>query len=81
MARKKRSIVTTVAPTTEAKSTARYQDSFQQNVGKKFEDQIAAAFDVAAKYKGDARSLMNLPSLAAMEQAAQAATQRGAERG
>ncbi len=38
MARKKRSIVTTVAPTTEAKSTARYQDSFQQNVGKKFEE-------------------------------------------
>ena len=44
-------------------------------------NQIAAAFDVAAKYKVDARSLMNLPSLAAMEQAAQAATQRGAERG
>lgn len=38
MARKKRSIVTTVAPTAEAKSTARYQDSFQQNVGKKFEE-------------------------------------------
>lgn len=38
MARKKRSIVTTVAPTAEAKSTARYQDSFQQNVGKTFED-------------------------------------------
>ncbi len=38
MARKKRSIVTTVAPTADAKSTARYQDAFQQNVGKKFEE-------------------------------------------
>lgn len=38
MARKKRSVVTTVAPQPEAKSTGRYQDSFQQNVGKKFED-------------------------------------------
>lgn len=38
MARKKRSVVTTVAPTADAKSTARYQDSFQQNVGKKFEE-------------------------------------------
>lgn len=38
MARKKRSVVTTVAPTADAKGTARYQDSFQQNVGKKFEE-------------------------------------------
>lgn len=38
MARKKRSVVTTVAPTADAKSTERYQDSFQQNVGKKFEE-------------------------------------------
>jgi len=38
MARKKRSVVTAVAPQPEARSTARYQDSFQQNVGRKFED-------------------------------------------
>jgi tetratricopeptide (TPR) repeat protein len=38
MARKKRSVVTTVAPQADAKTTARYQDTFQQNVGKKFEE-------------------------------------------
>ncbi len=38
MARKKRSVVTAVAPQQAAKSTERYQDTFQQNVGKKFEN-------------------------------------------
>lgn len=38
MARKKRSVVTTVAPQVDPKSKARYQDSFQQNVGKRFEE-------------------------------------------
>ncbi len=38
MARKKRSIVTTVAPETDAKNKPRYKDTFQQNVGKKVED-------------------------------------------
>jgi tetratricopeptide (TPR) repeat protein len=38
MARKKRSVITTVAPQPAAKSTERYQDSFQQNFGKKVED-------------------------------------------
>lgn len=51
MARKKRSIVTTVAPTAEAKSTARYQDSFQQNVGKKFEE-------VGKKLEGSKKTLI-----------------------
>ena len=45
------------------------------------QNQINAAFDVAAKYKVDPRYLMNLPSVAAMEQAAVAQTQRGAEQG
>ena len=35
MARKKRSVVTTVAPKADAKTPVRYQDTFQQNVGKK----------------------------------------------
>ena len=43
------------------------------------QNQINAAFDVAAKFKVDPRSLMNLPSLAAMEQAAINATQEGAK--
>lgn len=38
MARKKRSIVTTVAPQPDVKKPVRYQDSFQQNVGKKVEE-------------------------------------------
>ena len=38
MARKKRTIVTTVAPQPEAKSKERYKDSFQQNFGKKVEE-------------------------------------------
>lgn len=38
MARKKRSIVTTVAPEADAKNKPRYKDSFQQNVGKKVEE-------------------------------------------
>ena len=38
MARKKRSIVTTVAPETDAKNKPRYKDTFQQNVGKKVEE-------------------------------------------
>lgn len=38
MARKKRSITATVAPETDAKKKPRYQDSFQQNVGKKVEE-------------------------------------------
>lgn len=38
MARKKRSIVTTVAPEAGAKNKPRYRDSFQQNVGKKVEE-------------------------------------------
>ena len=38
MARKKRSIVTNVAPETDAKNKPRYKDSFQQNVGKKVEE-------------------------------------------
>lgn len=38
MARKKRSVVTTVAPQADPKTTARYQDTFQQNFGKKFEE-------------------------------------------
>ena len=38
MARKKRSIVTTVAPEPDAKNKPRYRDSFQQNVGKKVEE-------------------------------------------
>jgi tetratricopeptide (TPR) repeat protein len=38
MARKKRSVVTTVAPTQEAAKPGRYQDTFQQNVGQKFEE-------------------------------------------
>ncbi len=38
MARKKRSVVTTVAPAADAKSKARYQDSFQQNVGAKVKE-------------------------------------------
>lgn len=38
MARKKRSVVTTVAPQADAKTTARYQDTFQQNFGKKVEE-------------------------------------------
>lgn len=38
MARKKRSIVTTVAPEPDAKNKPRYKDSFQQNVGKKVEE-------------------------------------------
>lgn len=38
MARKKRSIVTTVAPQADSKDKPRYQDAFQQNVGKKFEE-------------------------------------------
>ena len=38
MARKKRSIVTTVAPEPNAKNKPRYRDSFQQNVGKKVEE-------------------------------------------
>lgn len=51
MARKKRSIVTTTAPLPEAKSTARYQDSFQQNVGKKFEE-------VGKSLEGQKRNLL-----------------------
>ena len=46
MARKKRSIVTAVAPPTDAKKKPKYKDSFQQNVGKKVEEvgkQIAAS--------------------------------------
>ena len=38
MARKKRSILTTVAPEPNAKNKPRYRDSFQQNVGKKVEE-------------------------------------------
>jgi tetratricopeptide (TPR) repeat protein len=38
MARKKRSIVTNVAPAADANTKTRYQDSFQQNVGKKVEE-------------------------------------------
>jgi predicted negative regulator of RcsB-dependent stress response len=38
MARKKRSIVTNVAPEPDAKNKPRYKDSFQQNVGKKVEE-------------------------------------------
>lgn len=38
MARKKRSVLTTVAPQTGAKTAERYQDSFQENLGKKFEN-------------------------------------------
>ncbi len=51
MARKKRSIVTTVAPTADAKTNVRYQDSFQQNVGKKFEE-------VGKKLEGSTRTLL-----------------------
>ena len=38
MARKKRSIVTTVAPEADAKNKPRYKDSFQQTVGQKVEE-------------------------------------------
>ena len=38
MARKKRSIVTTVAPQPDTKTKSRYQDQFQQNYGKKLEE-------------------------------------------
>ncbi len=38
MARKKRSIAATVAPEADVKNKPRYQDSFQQNVGKKVEE-------------------------------------------
>jgi predicted negative regulator of RcsB-dependent stress response len=38
MARKKRSVVTTVAPQADTKGKTRYQDQFQQNFGKKLED-------------------------------------------
>lgn len=38
MARKKRSVVTTVAPQAGGKTAERYQDSFQQNLGKRLEN-------------------------------------------
>lgn len=38
MARKKRGLVTNVAPEADAKNKPRYRDSFQQNVGKKVEE-------------------------------------------
>jgi tetratricopeptide (TPR) repeat protein len=38
MARKKRSVVTTVAPQPDTKGKTKYQDQFQQNFGKKLED-------------------------------------------
>lgn len=38
MARKKRSIVTTIAPETDAKKKTRFQDRFQENVGHKVEE-------------------------------------------
>ncbi|MEO7674329.1 MAG: tetratricopeptide repeat protein [Pyrinomonadaceae bacterium] len=38
MARKKRSIVTNVAPEADTKNKPRYRDSFQQNVGRKVEE-------------------------------------------
>ena len=51
MARKKRSVVTTVAPQTDAKAAERYRDSFQSNVGKKFEE-------VGKSLEGQKRSLL-----------------------
>ncbi|MBK9153740.1 MAG: hypothetical protein IPM25_05925 [Chloracidobacterium sp.] len=38
MGRKKRSIVTTIAPETDAKKKTRFQDKFQENVGHKVEE-------------------------------------------
>lgn len=38
MGRKKRSIVTTIAPETDTKNKARFQDKFQENVGHKVEE-------------------------------------------
>jgi tetratricopeptide (TPR) repeat protein len=51
MARKKRSVVTTVAPQADAQKAARYRDTFQQNVGKKFED-------VGKSLEGQKRNLL-----------------------
>lgn len=51
MARKKRSVVTTVAPKADAKPTARYQDTFQENVGKRFEE-------VGKSLEGQKRNLL-----------------------
>lgn len=51
MARKKRSVVTTVAPQTDAKAAERYRDSFQSNVGKKFEE-------VGKSLEGQKRTLL-----------------------
>ena len=51
MARKKRSVVTTVAPQTESKAPVRYQDSFQENLGKRFED-------VGKSLEGQKRNLL-----------------------
>ena len=51
MARKKRSVVTAVAPQPEAKSKGPYRDSFQQNVGKKFEE-------VGKSIEGQKRTLL-----------------------
>lgn len=51
MARKKRSVVTTVAPQADPKKPVRYQDTFQQNVGKKFEE-------VGRSLEGQKRNLL-----------------------